>query len=165
MLMHMIGKLSKDQKWIGPSIYQSWYMLTTLQDGPSLGQPTLLDGQVPTMLTHWLLLPYDTGHREHWHVDYYVAELHGWLWEAFKEAQEQSTAAAKKQKWYYDRKANAILLEPGHLVLAKADTYKGKRKVKDQGEKEPYNVVCQVTEGVLLYLMLNEQTGHSWVLH
>ena len=35
------------------------------------------------------------------------------------------------QKQYYDRKANAILLEPGNLVLAKADAYKGKRKVKD----------------------------------
>ena len=37
MFMHMIGKLSKDQKADGPSIYQSWSMLRILQDQPSLG--------------------------------------------------------------------------------------------------------------------------------
>ena len=51
--------------------------------------------------------------------------------EAFKEAQDQSTVAAKRQKQYYDRKANAILLELDNLVLAKANAYKRKRKVKD----------------------------------
>ena len=50
--------------------------------------------------------------------------------------QGQSTTEAKRQKWYYDKKANANLLEPGDLVLAKADAYKGKRKVKDQWEDE-----------------------------
>ena len=54
----------------------------------------------------------------------------------------QSTSEAEQQKWYYDRKANAISLEPGDLVLAKANTYKGKMKVKDQWDKEPYEVEC-----------------------
>ena len=79
--------------------------------------------------------------------------------------QEQSTAAAKRQKWYYDRKANAISLEPGDLVMAKANAYKGKRKVKVWWEKEPYEVVCQVTEDVPLYFVMNKQTGCSQVLH
>ena len=35
MLMHMIGKLSRDQKQTGLTIYQNWYMLTTLWDWPS----------------------------------------------------------------------------------------------------------------------------------
>ena len=72
------------------------------------------------------------------------AELCEWLWEAFKEAQVQSMTEAERQKLYYDRKANAISLEPGDLVLAKADTYKGKRKVKDQCEEELYAVEYQV---------------------
>ena len=33
---------------------------------------------------------------------------------------------AERQKWYYDRKANAVLLETSDLVLAKANAYKGK---------------------------------------
>ena len=98
-------------------------------------------------------------------VDYYIAKLCEWLWEAFKDAQEQSTAETERQKEYYDRKTNAILLEPGDLVLAKADAYKGERKVKDQWEEEPYEVVCQATDGISIYLMKNQQTGHSQVLH
>ena len=48
------------------------------------------------------------GMEEHQHVDYYVNESREWLWEAFKEVQEQSIAEAKRQRQYYDRKANAI---------------------------------------------------------
>ena len=37
----------------------------------------------------------------------------------------QSTSEAERQKQYYNRKANAISLEPGDLVLAKADAPTG----------------------------------------
>ena len=86
-------------------------------------------------------------------------------WEAFKEVQEQSTAEVERQKWYYDRKANATLLEPGDLVLAKADDYKGKSKMKDHWEEELYKVICQFAEDIPLYLMKNEWIGSSQVLH
>ena len=33
------------------------------------------------------------------------------------------------------------------LVLARADAYRGRRKVKDQWEEEPYEVEHQVAEG------------------
>ena len=75
--------------------------------------------------------------------------------------QAQSTAEAKRQKQYYDRKANVILLEQGDLVQAEADAYKGKRKLKDWWEEEPYEVVHLVTVGIPSYLMKNEQSGHS----
>ena len=81
-----------------------------------------------------------SGTKKHQCVDHYVVESHEWLWEFFKEAQVQSTSEAERQKWYYDRKANGISLEPGDLVLAKADAYRGKRKVKDWWEEELYEV-------------------------
>ena len=73
----------------------------------------------------------------------------------------QSTSEVERQKWYYLRKANAISLESGDLVLAKADTYRGRRKVKDQLEEEPYEGESQVAEGIPSYLMKNQQTGCS----
>ena len=73
----------------------------------------------------------------------------------------QSTSEAERQKQYNDRKANAISLETGDMFLAKADVYKGKRKVKDQWEKEPYEVEHQVPS----YLLKNQQMGCSRVLH
>ena len=85
--------------------------------------PSLLIGVI-----HWLLFSHDKGHeKKHQHVDNYIGELCEWLWEAFKEAQVQSTLEAERQKQYYDKKANAILLEPDDLVLAKANAYRGRR--------------------------------------
>ena len=77
----------------------------------------------------------------------------------------QSMSEMERQKWYYDRKANTISLEPGDLVLAKANPYMGRKKVKGQWKEEPYKVECQVAEGIPSYLMKNHQTGHSRVLH
>ena len=73
----------------------------------------------------------------------------------------QSTSEAERQKCYCDRKANAISLEPGDLVLAKADAYRGRRKVKDQWEEEPYKVEHQVVEGIPSYIVKNQWTGCS----
>ena len=128
-------------------------------------QPALL------MFGHWSCLPINfyfsttRGMNKHQCVDHYVARLCEQLQEAFKEAQVQSISEAERQKQYYDRKANAISLEPGDLVLAKADTYRGRRKVKDWWEEEPYEVECQVAEGIPSSLMKNQWTGCSWVLH
>ena len=83
-------------------------MLTTLQDRPSLD----------TAHTTWCLgtnhayplifyFPMIRGMKKHQHVDHYVAELCEWLQDTFKEAQAESTSEAERQKWYYDRKANA----------------------------------------------------------
>ena len=73
----------------------------------------------------------------------------------------QSISEVERQKEHYNRKANAVSLEPGDLVLAKADAYRGSRKVKDQWEEEPYEVEHQIVEGVLSYLMKNQWTGSS----
>ena len=73
----------------------------------------------------------------------------------------QSMSEAERQKQYHDKKANAILLETDALVLAKSDAYKGKTKVKDWWEEEPYEVECQVTDGIPSYLMKNWWRGHS----
>ena len=103
--------------------------------------------------------------EKHQCVDNYVADLCEWLCKAFKEVQAQSTFEAERQRQYYDCKANAISLEPGDLVLAKADAYKGRRKVKDWWEEELYEVEHRIAEGIPSYLMKNQQTGCSWVLH
>ena len=132
--MWMIGKLGKDQEGIlALSICQSWCMHTTPQDQPSwdIAHSIWCSGW-------WLCLPTDfyfptivnTERPQH------VQPLCCWLmWmtacKAFKEAQAQSTSEAERQGWYYEHKANAISLEPGDLVMAKANAYKGRRKVKD----------------------------------
>ena len=62
-------------------------------------------------------------------------------------------------------KANAISLELGDLVLAKADVYRRRKKVKDWWEEELYEVECQIAEGIPSYLMKNQHTRCLQVLH
>ena len=87
-----------------------------------------------TKPTSQLLFSHYHKHRKHWSVNHNIAELCEWLCKAFKETQAQSTSEAERQRQYYDHKDNAISLEPGDLVLAKAEAYKGRKKVKDWRE-------------------------------
>ena len=72
----------------------------------------------------------------------------------------QSSSEAERQRQYYDCKANTISLEPGDLVLEKADAYRGRRKVRDGWEEEPCVVECQIAEGIPSYHVKNQQAGH-----
>ena len=49
--------------------------------------------------------------------------------------------------------------------MAKADAYKGGRKVKDWWEEELYEVECKTAEDIPSYLVNNQWTRCSWVLH
>ena len=102
-----------------------------------------------------LYFPTVWGTQKYQCGDHYITQLCGRLWEAFKEAHVQSKSEAERQKWHYDRKANAISLEPGDLVLAKAHAYGG-RQVKDWWEEELYKVEHQIAEGIPSYLMKNQ---------
>ena len=103
--------------------------------------------------------------EKHQSIDHYIADLHQLLCKAFMEVQAQSTSKDESQRQYYDHKANAISLKPCDLVLLKADAYKGRRKVKDQWEGEPYEVEHRIAKGIPSYLMKNQETRCSWVLH
>ena len=70
----------------------------------------------------------------------------------------------QRQKWYYNWKIGAIGLKPGDLVLDKADTFQGKRKIKDSWEDKPHKVVHQIMTDIPSYEM-KDQHGHSHILH
>ena len=59
---------------------------------------------------------------------------------------------------------HAVDLKPGDLVLVKADTLKGKRKVKDKWEDETCKVVHQIITDVPSYEVL-DHWGQSCILH
>ena len=71
---------------------------------------------------------------------------------------------ACQQKQYYDRKIDTVNLKPGDLMLAKADAWKGKRKIRDRWEGVTWEVVHQITTDILSYEVTN-QHGKSRVLH
>ena len=98
------------------------------------------------------------------HADEYVASIWDRLRTALPEVQAQSTAEACQQKWYYNRKIGAVNLKPGDLVLVKADSFNGRRKIKDRWEEDTWEVVHQITTDIPSYEVMN-QHGKSHVLH
>ena len=74
------------------------------------------------------------------------------------------TVEAHQQKHYYDRKIGGVNLKPGNLVLVKADTFKGKREIKDRWEEDTWEVVHQVVTDILSYEVM-DQCGSSRILH
>ena len=76
-------------------------------------------------------------------VDTYIASVRDQLRSALREAQVQLTTEAHRQKRYYDRKVGTVNLKPGNLVLVKADTWKGKRKIKDTWDEETWGGVMK----------------------
>ena len=164
--MGTIGKLSKDQKVDRPKhLSELVHAYNSMRSAITRYSPHYLMFGCQLPLPIDFNFPLIRGTGKHQYVNHYIAKLCEWLWEAFKEVEMQSTSEAERQKQYYDRKANAISLEPGNLVLAKADAYKGKRKVQDQWEEELYEVEHQVAEGIPSYAMKNRWMGSSQVLH
>ena len=97
-------------------------------------------------------------------VGEYITTVQDCLKASLHEAQAQSTAEAQRQKWYHDCKIDAIGLKPGDLILVKADTFQGKRKIMDRWGDKPYEVVHQIMTDVSLYKGKDQQ-GNSHVLH
>ena len=128
-LMQMIVKLGRDQKaeW-------SKHLPELVHAYNSTGQPSLHTAHTTWCLCNVYAYP-SIFIFPLLCVNHCIADLCEQLCKTFKEVQAQSTSEAERQRQYYDHKANAISLEPGNLVLAKADTYKGRRKVKDQWEE------------------------------
>ena len=73
-------------------------------------------------------------------------------------------AEAQWQKWYYDQKIGTMDLKPGDLVLVKADTFKGKRKIKDRWEDKACEAVHQIMTDISSY-KVKDQCRQSWILH
>ena len=55
-------------------------------------------------------------------------------------------------------------LKPGHLVLVKANTFKGKRKIKDRWEEGTWEVVHQIATDVSSYEVM-DQCGRLCILY
>ena len=135
-LMCMIGKLCKDQKADWPKhlskLVQAYNSMRLAITGYSLHY---------LMFECWPCLPVDfyfpvmRGLEKHQCVDCYIAKLHEWIWEVFTEAQVQYTSEAERQKWYYDRKANAISLEKVTSLWLKLIPMRGTGKWRTSGRR------------------------------
>ena len=68
------------------------------------------------------------------------------LKEAFAVTRHLTSQEAAKQWHYYDRKAGAVALQPGDVVMVRTDGFMGKQKVKDRWEDGGFIVESQLED-------------------
>ena len=86
----------------------------------------------------------------------FVRKLRDRLGFAYRKAQEVSKKAAAKQKLNYDVKARSSVLRPGDRVLVKNAGVRGKCKLADRWEKDPYIVIDQPNDDIPVYKVRRE---------
>ena len=86
----------------------------------------------------------DSPHQAKMEVS--VAAMQKRLKEAFAVARHLTSQEAARQRRYYDRKAGAVALQPGDVVMVCTNGFVGKRKVKDRWEDGGFIVESQLED-------------------
>ena len=86
----------------------------------------------------------DSPHQTKMEVS--VVAMQKRLKEAFAVARHLTSEEVAKQCRYYDRKAGAVALQPGDVVMVHTDGFVGKRKVKNQWEDGGFIIESQLED-------------------
>ena len=86
----------------------------------------------------------DSPHQAKMEVS--VVAMQKRLKEAFAVARHLTSQEAARQRHYYDRKAGAVALQPGDVVMVRTDGFVDKRKVKDRWEDGGFIVESQLVD-------------------
>ena len=146
-IIRMIGKLEEDKKarWSEhlPEMLSAYNGTRSAVTGYS--PYFLLFGRKSRMPVDCLFPTlHDSPHQAKMEVS--VAAMQKRLKEAFTVARHLTSQEAARQRCYYDRKAGAVALQPGDIVMVRTDGFVGKRKVKDQWEDGGFIVESQLED-------------------
>ena len=147
MIIRMIGKLEQDKKarWSEhlPEMLAAYNGTHSAVTGYS--PYFLLFGRKSRMPVDCLFPTLrDSPHQAKMEVS--VVAMEKRLKEAFAVARHLISQEAARQRRYYDRKAGAVALQPGDVVMVRADGFVGKWKVKDQWEDRGFIVESQLED-------------------
>ena len=105
----------------------------------------LLFGRRPRIPVDYLFHTlHDSPHQTKMEVS--VVAMHKRLKEAFTVARHLTSEEVARQCRYYDRKAGAVALQPGDVVMVRTDGFVGKWKVKDRWEDRGFIVESQLED-------------------
>ena len=147
MIIRMIGKLEEDKKacWSKhlPELLLAYNAPCSAVTGYS--PYYLLFGRRPRIPVDYLFPTLrDSPHQTKMEVS--VAAMQKRLKEAFTVARHLTSEEVARQCCYYDRKAGAVALQPGDVVMVHTNGYVGKRKVKDRWEDGGFIVESQLED-------------------
>ena len=170
MIIHMIGKLEEDRKacWSKhlPELLLAYNATRSAVTGYS--PYYLLFGRRPRIPVDYLFPTLcDSPHQTKMEVS--VVAMQKRLKEAFTAARCLTSEEVARQCHYYDRKAGAVALKPGDIVMVCTDGFMGKRKVKDRWEDGGFIVKSQLEHWPVYKVKCPtsdaRQKPKYWILH
>ena len=146
-IIRMIGKLEEDKKacWSKhlPELLLAYNATCSTVTGYS--PYYLLFGRRPRIPVDYLFPTLrDSPHQTK--IEVSVVAMEKRLKEAFAVARCLTSEEVAKQCHYYDRKAGAVALQPGDVVMVCTNGFVGKQKVKDRWEDEGFIVESQLED-------------------
>ena len=146
-IIRMIGKLEEDRKacWSEylPELLLAYNAMCSTVTGYS--PYYLLFGRRPRIPVDYLFPTLrDSPHQTKMEVS--VAAMQKRLKEAFTVARHLTSEEVARQCCYSDRKAGAVALQPGDIVMVRTDDFVGKWKVKDRWEDGGFIVESQLED-------------------
>ena len=146
-IIRMIGKLEEDRKarWSEhlPELLMAYNATRSAVTGYS--PYYLLFSRRPRIPVDYLFPTlHDSPHQTKMEMS--VAAMQKRLKEAFTVARCLTSEEVARQCHYYDRKAGAVALQPGEIVMVHTDGFVGKRKVKDHWEDGGFIVESQLED-------------------
>ena len=146
-IIRMIGKLEEDRKacWSEhlPELVMAYNVTCSAVTGYS--PYYLLFSRRPRIPVDYLFPTLrDSPHQTKLEVS--VVAMQKRLKEAFTVARRLTSEEVARQRHYYDRKARAVALQPGDVVMVRTDGFVGKRKVKDRWEDGGFIVESQLED-------------------
>ena len=169
-IIRMIGKLEEDRKacWSEhlPELLMAYNATCSAVTGYS--SYYLLFSRRPRIPVDYLFPTLrDSPHQTKMEVS--VAAMQKRLKEAFTVARHLTSEEVARQCRYYDRKAGAVALQPGDVVMVRTDGFVGKRKVKDHWEDRGFIVESQLEDWPVYKVKCptsdDRQKPKYWILH
>ena len=147
MIICMIGKLEEDRKacWSEhlPELLLAYNATHSAVTGYS--PYYLLFSRRPRIPVDYLFpTPCDSPHQTKMEVS--VVAMQKRLKEAFTVARHLTSEEVARQCCYYDRKAGAVALQPGDIVMVRTNDFVGMQKVKDRWEDGGFIVESQLED-------------------
>ena len=146
-IIRMIGKLEEDRKacWSEHLLELLMAYNATCSTVTGYSPYYLLFGRRPRIPVDYLFPTLrDSPHQTKMEVS--VVAMQKRLKEAFAVARHLTSEEVARQCRYYDRKAGAVALQPGNIVMVRTDGFVGKRKVKDRWEDGGFIVESQLED-------------------
>ena len=169
-IIRMIGKLEEDKKACWSEHLPELLLAYNATRSAAIGYSPyyLLFGRRPRIPVDYLFPTlHDSPHQTKMEVS--VVAMQKRLKEAFTVARCLTSEEVARQCCYYDRKAGAVALQPGDVVMVCTNDFVGKQKVKDRWEDGGFIVESQLEDWPVYKVKCPTsdagQKPKYWILH